>query len=218
MRYFPVNLDVKGRPCLIVGAGTVAARKAVTLLKCGADVTVISPEADPELRQMSKEGRLVWIQRGYESSDMQDAFMAFCAVNDREVSRRAAEDARKYGVLCNIADRPDVSDFTLPAVISKGDFMLSISTGGKSPALSRQLRRLLEEQFGDEYADALKLLGNIREKLLAVSHAPEIHRRQFRQLVEAGIVEMIRDEKYEEIDHLLKQIFGDGYFFESLMH
>ena len=95
--------------------------------------------------------------------------------------------------------------------------MISISTSGKSPAFAKKLRKDLERDFGNEYAEFLKLMGAIRKILLAQNHEPEAHKHLFEQLISRGLIELIRDRKTTDINHLLFEILGEGYIFEKLM-
>ncbi len=216
MRFYPVNLDVRGRRCLVVGGGGVGTRKVRTLCDCGAAVTVVSPVVSETLAEMARSGNIVWHRRGYRGEDMADTFLVFCATDNGELNRQMAEDARQHNVLCNIADRPDDCDFTLPAVVAQGDLILTVSTSGKSPALSRKLRQSLASQYGPAYAEGLRLLGMIRERLLREGHAPDAHRRQFRTLLEQGFMEHIQTDNRPELDRLLAAIFGPDYTVDIL--
>jgi precorrin-2 dehydrogenase/sirohydrochlorin ferrochelatase len=120
-------------------------------------------------------------------------------------------------MLCNIADRPDVCNFILPAIVNRGDLVISISTSGKSPAFAKKLRKELEKQFGVEYAEFLRLMGAIRKKLLSEKHEPEAHKHLFEQLIKSDLVEMIKNNRKEDINFLLFDVLGHGYEFESLM-
>ncbi|WP_157067423.1 precorrin-2 dehydrogenase/sirohydrochlorin ferrochelatase family protein [Desulfosarcina cetonica] len=176
MRYYPINLDIQGRPCLVVGGGRVGARKVKTLLQCGGAVTVVSPEATAGLATLAADGQIVLKQRSYRSSDMEGQFLVIGATDDEALNRRIHADAERFHILCNIADRPAICNFTLPAIVRRGDFMMAVSTAGKSPAFAKHIRQRLESEFGPEYGTLLELMGAIRTKLLAEAHAPEAHK------------------------------------------
>ena len=217
MRYYPVNLDIKNRKCLVVGGGFVGTRKVITLLDCGAIVTVISPDAAEKLLELAGNGSIRWEKRSYLASDLDGMFLVIGATDDEELNRQISADAEKLNMLCNIADRPEVCNFILPAIVNRGDLVISISTSGKSPAFAKKLRKQLEKQFGVEYAEFLRLMGAIREKLLSEKHEPEAHKHLFEQLIKSDLVEMIKNNRKEDINSLLFDILGHGYEFESLM-
>ncbi len=217
MRYYPVNLDILNRKCLVVGGGSVGTRKVITLLDCGATIIVVSPVASEKLLELADNSVITLKKRSYQTSDLDGTFLVIGATDDEELNRQISADAEKLNMLCNIADRPDVCNFILPAIVNRGDLVISISTSGKSPAFAKKLRKELEKQFGEEYAEFLRLMGAIRKKLLRKKHQPEAHKHLFEQLISSGLIEMIKNNKKEDINSLLFEIFGKGYDFESLM-
>jgi len=218
MRYYPVFLDIKNRNCLVVGAGDVGRRKVLTLLNCGATVTVVSPTADPKVLKLAANGRIELITRPYQASDLDNMFLVIGATNIDKLNREIKTDAEHLNKLCNIVDRPEACNFILPAVVSRGDLVVAISTSGKSPAFAKKLRKDLEKKFGPEYAEFLKLMGAIRRKLLSQQHEPEAHKLIFKELIDGGLLDMIRDQRKEAINALLFEILGKGYEFESLLN
>ena len=217
MEYYPVNLDIKKRKCLVVGGGRVGTRKVLTLLDCGARVTVVSPDAREKLIELANRGAITLEKRPYRETDLDGMFLVIGTTDDEELNYQISLAAEKLNMLCNIADRPQVCNFILPSIVSRGDLTISISTSGKSPALAKKLRIELEEQFGIEYADLLRLMGAIREKLLKQKHEPEAHKHLFEQLISRNLVDMIRDTRKKEIDSLLCEVLGEGFRFDDLM-
>lgn len=217
MQYYPVNLDVKDRNCLVVGGGRVGTRKVRTLLECGARVTVISPEATPELEVLAGQGQIRWHTRDYRASDLDDAFLVIGATDDQRLNLKIHQDADKAQRLCNIADQPDLCNFILPAIMRQGALMITVSTGGKSPAFAKHLRQQLEKHYGPEYGALLQLMGAIRQRLLAEEHAPEAHKTLFEQLIGGGLLEMIRSDDRNKINSLLTRVLGPGFDYQALM-
>jgi precorrin-2 dehydrogenase / sirohydrochlorin ferrochelatase len=217
MRYYPIHLDIRNRPCLVVGGGAVATRKVKTLLDCGAEVTVVSPVATKRLHAWAGSGAIRLKERGYQSRDLAGILLVIGATDDEILNRRISSDAERLNILCNIVDRPEVCNFILPSIVQRDDLVMTISTSGKSPALAKKLRQTLERQFGAEYADFLRLMGAIRTKLLSTSHAPESHKFLFEQLINSNLIEMIRDHQWGAIDALLMDILGEGYLYKELM-
>ncbi|MCP4100725.1 MAG: bifunctional precorrin-2 dehydrogenase/sirohydrochlorin ferrochelatase [Lentisphaerae bacterium] len=217
MRYYPVNLDIQNRKCLVVGGGSVGTRKVMTLLNCGAVVTVVSPDVTEQLSELADNGKIELIKQDYRSSDLDGMFLVIGATDNEELNSRIHSDSEKLNKLCNIADRPKACNFILPSVVSRGDLVIAISTSGKSPAFAKKLRKDLEKEFGMEYAEFLKLMGAIREKLLAEAHAPEAHKPIFEELINSGLIGMIREHREEDTDRLLFKVLGEGYKFADLM-
>jgi len=217
MRYYPVSLDIKNRKCLVVGGGGVGTRKVVTLLDCGAKVTVVSPDVRGKLLELAGSGLIILKKRPYLEADLDGMFLVIGTTDDEELNRQISIDAEKFNMLCNIADRPKVCNFILPSIVNRGDLTISISTSGKSPALAKKLRIELEEQFGNEYAELLRLMGAIRKKLLSKKHEPEAHKQLFEKLISRGLLDMIRGNRKDEIDSLLCEVLGEGFRFDELM-
>lgn len=217
MRYYPICLDIRGRHCLVVGGGQVGTRKVTTLLACGAIVTVVSPQVTEAIAALAGEGRITWQARHYRSEDMANAFLVIGATDDETLSRSIHADAEAANRLCNIADQPGLCNFILPSIVRQGDFMLAISTAGKSPAFAKHMRRQLQEQFGPEYGTMLDLMGAVRNRLLAQTHAPEAHKPLFNQLIDGGLLALIGRDDRQQIDSLLYKVLGEGYTYDDLM-
>jgi precorrin-2 dehydrogenase/sirohydrochlorin ferrochelatase len=217
MRYYPINLDIKNRRCLVVGGGAVGTRKVNTLLDCGARVTVVSPDPTPRLKELAAQGAIHLKQRPYRSDDVDQMFLVIGATDDERLNRQISNDAEQQNTLCNIADRPEVCNFILPAIVRRGDLVITISTSGNSPALAKRLRLDLEKQFGNEYADFLRLMGAVREKLLRQAHEPEAHKDLFNQLIDRDLVGLIKANNTKEINALLHDVLGEGFKIESLL-
>jgi len=216
MRYFPVQLDVRHRDCLVVGGGGVGTRKVGGLLRSGARVTVVSPTVSGEIRQWVAQGRIQLHERAYRAQDLDDMFLVIGATDDEQLNRRIHADARSARVLCNIADRPERCDFILPAVVHRGDLVITVSTSGSSPAFAKHLRKELEKTFGPEYDSFLRLMAAIRSELLREAHAPEAHKPLFEQLIESGLLEMVRRKDTATITGLLTAVLGPNFSIDRI--
>jgi len=217
MKYYPVNLDIRNRKCLVVGGGAVGTRKVMTLLDCGAKVTVVSTDVAEKLQELSDSDIIKLEKRPFQISDLDEMFLVMGATDNQEINREIHSEAERLGILCNIADRPEDCNFILPAIVNRGDLIIAISTSGKSPAFAKKMRKDLEKEFGTEYAEFLKLMGEIRNKLLSEDHEPEAHKHLFEQLIKRDLVEMIKEQQTGNIDSLLFEILGEGYIFDELM-
>ena len=217
MSFYPVNLDIKDKGCLVVGGGAVASRKAKTLAECGGIVTVVSPKFSEALRELEKRSEVTLVCRPYETADLDGKFLVIGATNDGDLNRLINADAEARNMLCNIADVPDICNFILPSIIRRGDLVVAISTSGKSPAFAKKLRKDLEKSFGDEYARFLTLMGAARKKLLSTAHAPEAHKPLFERLINHNLLELIKNDRKEEINRLLGDVLGEGYDYYELV-
>jgi len=163
--YYPMFLNVTGKRCVVVGGGTVALRKVKGLLAHGASLEVISPSACSELSELA-ETRLISLKcRRYKPGDLVGAFVVIAATTDSKTNQEVASEARRRKTLVNVVDRPEESDFIVPACLCRGDLTIAVSTAGKSPALARKIRTRLEKNFGDEYASLTDLIGEVRAEL-----------------------------------------------------
>ncbi len=217
MKYYPIQLDIAGKRCLVVGAGSVGTRKIDGLLACGADVTVVSIATTRHVDALAHDGRVTCYHRAYRADDLDGIFLVIGATNDVALNRQVYEDAGDRNVLCNIADQPALCHFILPAVVRRGDLVIAVSTSGQSPALAKHMRRKMEKTYGEEYALFLRLMGRIRKKLLAADHAPEAHKPLFNALIDNGLLEMIREKRYQDMDALLADVLGTEFDWKSLM-
>jgi len=218
MKYYPVNLDIRNRDCLVVGGGGVGTRKVKTLVECGATVTVVSPQASAKLERMAADGLITLETRAYRSTDIEDKFLVIGATDDETLNRQIHADAEARNTLCNIADRPEICNFILPAIVNRGDLVLAVSTSGKSPAYAKKVRKELEKQFGAEYEPFLRLMGAIRERLLCEKHEPEAHKPLFEKMINAGLLDLVRENETEQIDTLLQEVLGKGYRYHELIN
>lgn len=192
-------------------------RKVITLLKCAAVVTVVSIGSTEKLQELSEHHRIKLERRPFRTSDLSGKFLVMGATDNQDLNRQIYDEAKRLGVLCNIADYPEACDFILPSVVNRGDLTIAISTSGKSPAFAKKMRKDLEKAFGTEYSEFLVLMGAIRKKLLSEVHAHEAHKYLFEQLIESDLIKMIKERQTENINSLLFEILGEGYAFETLM-
>ncbi len=162
---YPVVLDLGGRPVLVVGGGAVAERKVEGLRAAGASITVVSPRVSARLAKMADDGDIRVRRRAYRRSDLRGVVVVFAATDDRNVNAAVATDARRRRIWVNAADDPDHCDFILPSVLRRGSLLVSVTTGGRSPALARIVREELERLLGSDYALLTDLAGDVRREL-----------------------------------------------------
>lgn len=170
---YPVMLRLAGRRCVVVGGGTVAARKIEPLVEAGADVLVVAPEIGPVIAALAETGSIRVERRPFEAADLDGASLAIAATDQPSVNRAVAQAARERGVLVNVADDPDSCDFTVPASIRRADVTLAISTDGRSPAFARHLRAELEDWLSPERCALLVLAAEVRHDLRALGPLPD---------------------------------------------
>ncbi|HEY1805874.1 MAG TPA: siroheme synthase CysG [Terracidiphilus sp.] len=176
MSLLPIFLNLDGRPALLVGAGTVALEKIGSLLKTGVRLRVVAPEAREEIRQLAADGRLQWIEKEFEPSDLDGNFIVIAATDVPEVNAAVYREATKRGIPANSVDDIPNCDFFFGSVVSRGDLQIAISTAGESPAVAQRLRREIDEQLPADLGPWLTKLGELRREVLA-THEPSEERR-----------------------------------------
>lgn len=183
----------------------VATRKVLSLLDYDARVRVVSPVISDELQALSLHGQIETVFRGYEEGDLAGALCVFAATDDPGVQASVLHDAQLEGALFNSADDPENCDFQLPAYIRRGDFQISVSTGGASPAFSRMVRRKIEHDFGIEYGNMSILMSIVRQKILALGASSQENRTIFRSLVSGELLEAIKDGNINDVRCILTE-------------
>ena len=160
--FYIACLRLTGRRCLVAGGGNVGLEKVEGLLACDAEVTLVAPDAHPELIQLALEGSIRWERKQYEASDLDGCLIAIAATNVSEVNIRVFEDAEERAMLVNVVDVPPLCNFILPAIVRNGPLAIAISTAGASPALAKRMKREIAGTFGEPYAQLAVLLNEAR--------------------------------------------------------
>ena len=193
--FYIACLRLTGRRCLVIGGGEVGLEKVEGLLACDGDVTLIAPEARPELVQLALEGSIQWEQRSYRSEDLDGALIAIAATDDTELNIRVFEDAEARSMLVNVVDVPPLCNFILPAIVRTGPLAVAISTAGASPALAKRMKREIAEQFGEPYANLAILLNDARGWAKATLPTYQDRKRFFESIVggEPDPIELLRN-------------------------
>jgi siroheme synthase-like protein len=199
---YPVNLVVAGKRCVVVGAGRIAARKIDALLAAGAAVEVVAPSVGDAVRTWADAGALILVERAFAPSDLDGAWLATAATGDADVDAAvfAAGEARRVWV--NSADDPAHCSFTLMSVVRRGDLVVTVGTGGRSPALATFLRRRLDAEIGPEYVTLLDVLAEAREALQAAGRSTEDP--DWQQALDSGMLDLIRAGRVDDAKELLR--------------
>src|SRR5690606_1286772 len=195
MSYFPLMINIDYKKVVIVGGGNVARQKVEALLPTNAHITIVSPTVTDRLKIYITEGRAVWKQKRFEPADLDDAALIFAATNDESVND-AVEEATQHWQLLNRADALGRMDFMNPAVVRRGDFVVTVSTTGASPALTRKVKRDLEGQYDESYAQYVAFLKEAR-LLILKNYEGDAKKAALAQLLEPEILDWI-EQKNEE--------------------
>lgn len=209
MKYYPVYLNILDESCVVVGGGGVAERKVARLLESGARVTVVSRTLTERLDGIRRRNGIVHIDDEYRKEHLTGARIVIGATDDPAVNERLFRDCRELGIPVNIVDDPLRCDFILPAVAEQGDLSIAVSTAGKSPLLARRLREELEERYGPEYAVLLKIMGDLRERIIARGGGSGDNREIFEKVLDSPVLEHIRKGSWEEVRRIIRETTGE---------
>jgi precorrin-2 dehydrogenase/sirohydrochlorin ferrochelatase len=197
---YPVNLLLAGKRCLVVGGGPVAARKVTGLVEAGADVLVVAPEVGAELATVPG---VTIERRAYQASDLDGCALVIVATDDNELNHQVSLDAQASGIWVNSADDPANCTFTLPARIRRGDLLVTVSTGGRSPAVASWLRGRLESELDAELGTLLDLVATERERLQRDGRSTESV--DWQKAIDSGkLLELVREGRIAEAKERLQ--------------
>jgi len=195
MCLFPMVVKLIHRKCVVVGAGKIAAAKTAGLLRCRAQVVVIAPVATERIQNQARAGKLSWHRREFRPRDVVGAFLVIAATNSSATNESVFRACQTFGGLCNVVDDPEHCDFYYPAVVRRGPLQIAISTGGRSPALARQLRIQLERQFGPEYSGWVEQVGKMRQKLRSRNLPAPERRKLLNQIASRDSLERFAQQR-----------------------
>lgn len=205
--WYPILLDLKGRTCVVIGGGTVAARKARGLLDAGANVTVVSPKLIPELSELADAGRISHLLKAYADGDLEGASLVFAATDSPETNAAVLSEANKRGILANAADGSPGGDFIVPAVLRRGDLVLTASASGSGPAVASRIIGELGSRYGPEYADYLTGLRKIRSWIKAEVPDPIERRRLLEEAsTEQSLIEWSKLDDWADIHAIIEKL------------
>jgi len=205
---YPVNLLIAGKPCLVIGGGLVAERKVRSLVAVGAAVTVISPQLTSGLTELVERKQIFYVGRPYQSGDTAGYLLVICAANNPEVNQLASQEAQERNGLVNVVDAPETGNFSVPAKVARGELLLTVSTGGRSPALSRRLREQLAEEYGPEYGSYLELLAKARQKVKTQLQSPDERLWFWRKTLDDEILALLRQGRTQEAEAKINDAIG----------
>jgi precorrin-2 dehydrogenase / sirohydrochlorin ferrochelatase len=200
---YVVNLVLDGRPAVVVGGGSIAARKVEDLLAAKARVRVVANEGCAEVRSLADQGLISGDWRPYEASDLDGAFLAIAATDDESVNARVAADAQARNVLVNVVDRPALCTFTLPAVGRRGELTFAVATNGLCPSLSGIIRDEMMGRYGPEYAELVSLFGELRKTMIVLGWDGQRIKETVWAVYRAGIAEIVATGNRKRLEEFL---------------
>ena len=202
MKVYPINLNVENKRCVVIGGGKVAYRKICGLLDAGAVVEVIAPEICAEIQNLLDENKITVTLEKYSADKLGEGLILIAACDDEKVNSRAVEDGRRKNFLVNSVN--DFADFTVPSKILRGDFMLTISTGGTSPAFSKFVREMSENEFDENFGEGLKIIADYRRKIKEILPDVDDRINFWREVLTPELWQLLKGGKLDELREILK--------------
>jgi len=201
---FPLFADLRDRPVLVVGGGTVAERKIEALRRAGAQVRVVAPTATPALRQQARSGQIDWQAEPFSPHWLgEPVWLVIAATGDSAVNQAVYEAAQSHGVFCNVVDDAQRSSFQVPAVVERGALQIAISSGGGAPMVARHLRRWLESLLDDSWGHLVALFSRHRAGIRARFPDTGARRRFFEEQLAGALPRLLRDQRLDEAEAAL---------------
>ena len=209
--FYPMNLDLTGRRCIVVGGGKVAERKVLGLLQAAGKVTLIAPKLTERLLELAHAGLVDWYELRYMKGMLKDMkpLLVFCATDNRDVNEQAAEEAREEGALVNDVTEPAQTDFTVPSSFRRGALLVTLSTEGASPAFSRALRRELEQEFPESFGPWLERLKELRAEMKVKLSGSGERQDFWRQALSPHVLDLVRSGKLEQAEAEIRNAITD---------
>ena len=210
MRFYPIFLDLRERPVLVVGGGKVAQEKVEKLLEAGALVQVVSPQLSAYLEALEEQGIVSYRCGEFVESDLEGKFLVISATDNKLVNEEVARLAYKHNLLCNVVDQPALCNFITPALVTRGHLQIAISTGGDSPSVAQKVKREIAELIGDEHAELLEIAAALRVEVQLRFTNYSRRREIMRKFVESEALDLIRAGRIEEAKQLAQEILLTG--------
>lgn len=220
MDHFPIFMQLRQQPCLVIGAGDVARRKISLLRQAGAALTVIAPEACEEVQQWAKQGELQWLQRPWQETDTAGHRIVVAATSTREVNAAVSAECQRLNIPVNVVDQPDLCSFIMPAIVDRSPIVIAISTGGGVPVLARLLRARLESWIPATYGDLAQLAVRFRDRVKARFNSTNGRRIFWEDVLQGAVAEKMFAGKKAEAEAALEQALqqADGKAFTGAVY
>jgi len=190
--YYPVFADLTGRRCVVVGGGPVAQRKVTTLLRFGAQVTVVSPTTVPRLTTYARQGKIRHLARRFRPTDLRGAWLVYAATDDERINELVSRHATRARIFTNVVDQPRLCSFIAPSIFKRGNLVVAVSTGGASPTIAKLLRRELQQTIGRDYARMVRLLKGLRTAAKRKLPSYGDRKDYFARLVNGRVFQLVR--------------------------
>ncbi len=203
MEFLPLFFRLEGKPCLIVGGGAIASRKALLVERAGGQIHVVAPAIDSKLEKLAVASGGSCRLGEYQSSDLDNMFIAISATDDQSLNAAVSKDAQHRHIPVNVVDNPELCSFILPAIVDRSPLVVAVSSGGHSPVLARLVRSKIESLIPSVYGQLATLVGNFRQRVQDKFPKLEQRRHFWESLIEGPIAEMVFTGKTKVAEQML---------------
>ncbi|MBF0593623.1 MAG: bifunctional precorrin-2 dehydrogenase/sirohydrochlorin ferrochelatase [Candidatus Omnitrophica bacterium] len=204
--YYPINVDLKDRQCLVVGGGEIAERKVASLLECDAMVTVVSPDVTKKLAALASKGKISHIKQKYQDKYIKNVFLVIAATDDQTVNTLIARHAGKRNILLNVVDVPELCNFIVPSVIRQGPMVMGISTSGHSPVFAQKFREKCEKCVTPAVGAFVKMMGNSRKEVKGCCDSIPKRKDVYLEMINSPILSLLEQGKIREARQTMHSI------------
>lgn len=206
MKYYPALLDLRNKRAIVIGGGSVAERKARSLVKAGADVTIVSPEVTKGLKRLIDQKSLKHTKRAYKKGDVKHAYLVVAATSSPEINKKIAREA---DCLVNVIDQPSEGNFIVPSIVKQGALTIAVSTEGASPAVSKAIRKEIEGLYGKDYGRYLRYVESLRQSVLSDIRDSKKRKGFLNFLASDNILALLRKKGFRETQGEISKRLAD---------
>jgi len=211
-KYYPVFMKLEKKKCVVIGGGKIAEIKVELLLESDALVEVISPDLTKPLEELQRNGKIKYIKGKYKRGYLKGACLVIAATNFPGVNKKIYNDCQSMNIKVNVIDAPHLCDFIIPSALKRGSLVITVSTGGKCPALAKKIRHEIEEKYGEEYEDFTELMGKLRDRIKEEIPEESDRRKFWKNLLSYDISGLLKENREEEIKEIIEKCLS--YFQE----
>ncbi|MFW3573710.1 siroheme synthase CysG [Kosakonia cowanii] len=210
MDHLPIFCQLRGRPCLLVGGGDVAERKARLLLDAGAQLTVNALTFIPQFTAWAAEGMLTLVEGEFSETLLDECWLAIAATDNDAVNQRVSDAAETRRIFCNVVDAPKEASFIMPSIIDRSPLMVAISSGGTSPVLARLLREKLESLLPQHLGHVAKFAGQLRSRVKRHFATMSERRRFWEKLfVNDRLAQSLANQNMAAVESITEQMLNE---------
>ena len=202
MKTYPINLDITGRNCAVIGGGEVAFRKICSLLEAGAIVKVIAPEICAGVEELFQRGKISLTRENFSPDMLDNELLLIAATDNPAINQQAAEVAQAKKILVNVVSGAD-GNFFVPSRIQRGDLLLTISTGQNSPAFSKFVRLMLERELGENFGAGLELIAKRRQEVKQLLPNSHVRQKFWQEILTPKVWNLLRKGQLNRLEELI---------------